>query len=151
MLATAWHVLGSYGGNGAEDVVQESFIAALTTEALPHGDLGSWLRSIVARKALDALRRVRRRAERPLPDLAAGEPELADATHPDAAVATLAVRAALARLSPADRAVLVLVDLDGHSMAEAALALETTNIGTRLRAVRARRKLARLLRGGPAS
>jgi len=32
-------------------------------------------------------------------------------------------------------------------MAEAAVALGTTNVGTRLRAVRARRKLARLLSG----
>jgi len=138
MLATAWHVLGRYGGNDAEDVVQEAFIAALTTDALPHGDVGAWLRSIAARKALDALRGARRRAEEPLDDRRAIATPPAD---------VLAVRQALARLSPADRAVLVLVDLEGHSMAEAAAVLGTTNVGTRLRAVRARRKLAQLLRG----
>jgi RNA polymerase sigma-70 factor (ECF subfamily) len=145
MLRTAWHVLGSYGGNDAEDVVQEAFIAALTTDALPHGDVGAWLRSIAARKALDAVRGAQRRAERPLPDPAAGEAEPA-AGSPDS-VETMAVRDALRKLSPADRAVLVLVDLHGHSMGEAAAALGVTNVGVRLRAVRARRKLARLLGG----
>ena len=151
MLRTAWHVLGSYGGNDAEDVVQEAFIAALTTEALPHGDVGAWLRSIAARKALDAVRGLRRRAERPLPDPGAGEPELAAGGSSSATFETLVVREALAALSPSDRAVLVLVDLDGHSMAEAAAALGATSVGTRLRAVRARRKLAKLLREGKGS
>jgi RNA polymerase sigma-70 factor, ECF subfamily len=143
MLRTAWHVLGSYGGNDAEDVVQEAFIAALTTEALPHGDVGAWLRSIAARKALDAARAARRRSEGPLEDPVAGSAGVS--------ADTLAVREALARLGPSDRAVLVLVDLEGHSMAEAAAALGTTNVGTRLRAVRARRKLAKLLRGAERS
>jgi len=150
MLATAWHVLGRYGGNDAEDVVQEAFIAALTTRALPDGDVGAWLRSIVARKALDAMRGVRRRSESPLPDPTRGDAGQDVAAPSSVGVATLAVREALARLSPSERAVLVLVDLEGHSMAEAALALGTTNVGTRLRAVRARRKLAHLLRGGRA-
>ena len=151
MLRVAWHVLGSYGGNDAEDAVQEAFIAALTTEALPRGDVGAWLRSITARKALDALRGVRRRLERPFPGPGAAEAELPAATGSGTSIETLAVREALARLSPSDRAVLVLVDLEGRSMAEAAEALGTTNVGTRLRAVRARRKLAKLLRGGEAS
>lgn len=148
MLRTAWHVLGSYGGNDAEDVVQEAFIAALTTDALPHGDIGAWLRAITARKALDAVRGARRRAEGPLPDPAQGEAEPAAGPGAAATVDRLAVRQALGRLSPADRAVLVLVDLEGRSMEEAAQALGTTNVGTRLRAVRARRKLAKLLRVG---
>ena len=131
MLRSAWHVLSRYGGSEAEDVVQEAFIAALTTDSLPHGDVGAWLRSIAVRTA-------RRRAEAPLLDQRTEEP---------ATVEVLAVREALARLSPSDRAVLVLVDLDGRSMAEAATVLGATVVGTRLRAVRARRKLAQLLRG----
>ncbi|MDX1388616.1 MAG: sigma factor, partial [Acidobacteriota bacterium] len=57
MLKTAWRVLGRYGGNEADDVVQEALIAALTTRALPTTDVGAWLRAITARKALDFLRR----------------------------------------------------------------------------------------------
>ena len=71
MVRTAWRVLGSYGDREADDVVQEAFIAALTTPALPAGDVGAWLRAIVARKALDSLRRVRRREEQPWPETGA--------------------------------------------------------------------------------
>jgi RNA polymerase sigma-70 factor (ECF subfamily) len=60
----------------------------------------------------------------------------------------LALRQCLARLSPTDRAVLTLVDLEGQTMAEAAEALGLTRVAIRLRAVRARRKLARLLHAG---
>lgn len=141
MLRAAWHVLGRYGGSDAEDVVQEAFISALTTPAPPHGDVGAWLRAIAVRKALDAVRSARRRAERPLPALDAGG-------RRDAADTVLSVRQALARLTVTERAILVLVDLEGHSMAEAAAALGVTNVGARLRAVRARRKLAKLLSGG---
>jgi RNA polymerase sigma-70 factor (ECF subfamily) len=148
MLRAAWHVLGRYGGDDAEDVVQEAFIAALTTQALPHGDVGAWLRAIATRKALDAARAVQRRAERPLPDPGAGDGEPVAAGTPAATIETLAVREALARLTPSDRAVLVLVDLEGFSMAEAAATLGTTNVGTRLRAHRARRKLAAMLDEG---
>ena len=142
MLRTARHVLGRYGGNDAEDAVQEAFIAALTTDALPRGDVGAWMRSIAARKALDAARARTRRSEEELTEAPAAAP-----SEPD----VLAVREALGRLSATDRAVLVLVDVEGRSMAEAAQALGTTNVGTRLRAVRARRKLARLLREGRTS
>jgi RNA polymerase sigma-70 factor (ECF subfamily) len=141
MLRTAWRVLGRYGGNDAEDVVQEAFIAALTTTAVPRGDVAAWLRAIAARKAVDAVRGAQRRAEDELVEVAA-VPATDD---------VLAVREALAKLSPSDRAVLVLVDLEGFSMEEAARVLGTTNVGTRLRAVRARRKLARQLEGGEGS
>jgi RNA polymerase sigma-70 factor (ECF subfamily) len=145
MVRAAWNVLGRYGGNEADDVVQEAFIAALTTPALPTGDVGAWLRAIAVRKALDSVRSLRRRDERSLPEAGAAERDVAvenPGTHAD----VLDVRAALARLSPGDRAVLVLVDLEGHSMAEAAAALGTTNVAVRLRALRARRRLAASLK-----
>jgi len=136
MVRTAWAVLGRYGGNEADDVVQEAFIAALTTPSLPSGNVGAWLRAITARKALDAARAAKRR----------GEEGLIDVPHHDASANdVLAVREGLARLAPADRAVLVLVDLEGRSMTEAASALGITNVAARLRAVRARRKLAKIL------
>lgn len=140
MLRTARSVLGRYDGSDAEDVVQEAFLAALTTAALPTGDLGAWLRAVTVRKALDAVRTRQRRAE---------VETIEDATGTNATVPTdvLAVRQALSRLSTSERAVLVLVDVEGRSMKEAATTLGTTSVAVRLRAVRARRKLARLLRG----
>jgi RNA polymerase sigma-70 factor (ECF subfamily) len=145
MVRTARRVLGRYLDGEGDDVVQEAFIAALTTPALPAGDVGAWLRAITARKALDSLRSAARRPAVGLPDpsvVAAG----GGAEDSGTRIEVLALRQALARLSPADRAVLTLVDLEGASMAEAAAALGVTYVAVRLRAVRARRKLARLLR-----
>jgi RNA polymerase sigma-70 factor (ECF subfamily) len=146
MVRTAWRVLGRYGGTEAEDVVQEAFIAALTTDALPHGDVGAWLRSIAARKALDTMRRTGRRQEQALPEEEEGEAELAAGQSPEQArLEVWTVRRGLALLSPSDRAVLTLVDLEGFSMAEAARMLGLTRVAIKLRAVRARRKLAKAL------
>ena len=147
MVRTARRVLGRYAHGDGEDVVQDAFIAALTPGALPRGDGGAWLRAVTARKALDALRGAARRGEQPLVFDAAGagaEPSIAAGARLD----VLALRQCLARLSPTDRAVLTLVDLEGQSMAEAAGALGLTRVAIRLRAVRARRKLARMLRAG---
>ncbi|HXV75805.1 MAG TPA: RNA polymerase sigma factor, partial [Candidatus Polarisedimenticolaceae bacterium] len=115
MIRTAWRVLGTYGARDADDVVQEAFIAALTTTALPRENLGAWLRAIVARKALDELRRKGRRGEQPLDGATT---RLAAEDRLGSRVEVLAVRRALARLSPADRALLTLVDLEGWSLAE---------------------------------
>jgi RNA polymerase sigma-70 factor (ECF subfamily) len=146
MARTAWRVLGRYGAAEAEDVVQEAFLAALTTDALPYGDVGAWLRSIAARKALDSMRRTGRRQEQGLPEEREGEAELAAGESPERSrLEVMTVRRGLEQLSAADRAVLTLVDLEGFSMAEAARALGLTRVAVKLRAVRARRKLAKAL------
>jgi RNA polymerase sigma-70 factor (ECF subfamily) len=143
MLRTAWRVLGRYGGTDAEDAVQDALVAALTTNALPSGDTGAWLRAIAARKALDLLRRSRRR----------GALEIDRSEEPMTggdAVDVIAARQALAALSATDRAVLTLVDLDGYTTVEAADALGLSRVAVRLRVSRARRKLRRLLEEGNA-
>jgi len=146
MVRTARNVLGRYGGNEADDVVQEAFIAALTTAALPTGDQGAWLRAITVRKALDSIRLARRRGEQPLPESDGAVAELERQGSASLPLDVLAVREGLRLVSPMDRAVLTLVDLEGRSMAETAAALGITNVAVRLRAVRARRKLAGVLR-----
>lgn len=138
-MRTARSILGRHGGTEAHDVVQEAFVAALVTQALPDRDVGAWLRSIAARKALDWLREATRRSEIATPEPLA--PRASVAVPAD----VIAVRSALARLAPIDRAVLTLVDLDGFSMAEAARALGSTTVAIKWRAVRARRKLRALL------
>ncbi len=140
MVRTAWSVLGRYGGSEADDVVQEAFIAALTTPALPRGgDVGAWLRAITARKALDWTRRSARRREQPLSET--GEGSAASPPADD----ILTLRTALAHLSPVDRAILVLADIEGRSMGEVAELLGLTRVAVKLRASRARRKLSRML------
>jgi len=144
MKRTAWSVLGRYGSTAADDVVQEALVAALTTSALPRGDVGAWLRSITARKALDWLRQLRQRREDPLPEAGAvTEPAAQDRV--ERVLDVLSLRRALATLSATDRAVLVLADVEGLSMAEVSQALGLTQIAVRLRASRARRKLRGLL------
>jgi RNA polymerase sigma-70 factor (ECF subfamily) len=146
MVRTAWSVLGNYGSTEADDVVQEAFVSALTTSALPHcDDVGAWLRAITARKALDWLRQTTRRREQPLPEPDEDAALTMTAGNPEATLDALTVRKALAVLAPVDRAVLVLADIEGHSMREVAETLGLTRVAVKLRASRARRKLARML------
>ena len=142
MLATARHVLGRVGRQEAEDAVQDALIAAWSTDALPTGDVGAWLRTIAVRKALDGRRRSRRLAEDPLPT----EEQVFPVPAKDA-LAGVALDRAFRELSAADRAVLVLVEVEGHSMTEAATSLGTTTMAVKWRAVRARRRLRALLTG----
>ena len=148
MLRTAWRVLGTYGSRDADDVVQEACIASLTTDALPKGNVGAWLRAIAARKALDELRRKGRRVEQPLPDADGDGKHLEAPDGLGGHLDVLTVRKALATLSATDRAVLTLVDLEGWPMAEAAKLLGLTHVAIKLRASRARRRLAGVIRGG---
>src|SRR5206468_10229610 len=104
MVRTAWNVAGRYAAAEAEGMVQEAFIAALTTSALPTGDVGAWLRSITARKALDGLRQEARRRESPLPEPGSGSLEPAASYGPATPLDVLSVRRALVKLSPLDRA-----------------------------------------------
>lgn len=148
MIRTAWRVSGRYAAAEADDVVQEALIAALTTDALPTGDVGAWLRAITVRKALDGLRQRARRGEQPLPEAGdSGGPAPLTAGDAETPGTVWSVRRALARLGPLDRAVLTLVDLEGFSMAEAARAVGSTTMAVKWRAVRARRKLKALLDG----
>ena len=141
MLRTARRVLARFGERDGEDAVQEALVAALTTAALPIGDVGAWLRAITVRKALDSIRRTKR-----LQEIAIEEDRPAPA---GGFVDAGTVRRALAKLSPQDRSVLVLIDLEGHSCAEAAKLLGSNRIAVKVRAHRARRKLAALLGAVP--
>jgi len=143
MVRTARSTLGRAAPGEAEDVVQEAWVAAFVTEHLPTGDVGAWLRAIVVRRALDALRARARRPEGPVAAAGEADPGAGDERR---RVAVLAVRQALSQLSPLDRATLVLADLEGRSMGDVAQLLGSTPVAVRLRASRARRKLARLLR-----
>ena len=146
MVRTAWRVLGAQGGLEPDVVVQEAFLAALTTDALHRGDVGEWLRSIVARKALDALRRSARRPEHPLGETLDNDPALATGDTAARQDDAITLRQVLGRLAPLDRTVLLLADVEGRSMAEIAETLGATRVAVKLRASRARRRLARMMR-----
>lgn len=146
MERTARSVLGRWGGAESDDVVQEALVAALTTTALPAGDVGAWLRAIVVRKALDQARRRARRAEDPIDPGDDRRPVASAGSGGPTAESAIAARQLLALLSPEDRAILVLADVEGRSMAEIAETLGSTRVAVKLRASRARRRLATRVR-----
>jgi len=131
----------------AVDIVQDAFVAA--HGALPRFDparsMRTWLTRIAVNKARDWRRRriVRRLISAVLPDAVAEVG--ADAPAVDAIVADRAelarVTAAIARLSPPLREVLVLRAIDGLSQAEAAEVLGVSEKAVETRLYRARGKL----------
>jgi RNA polymerase sigma-70 factor, ECF subfamily len=136
----------------AADAVQDALISAMRHASSFRGDakLSTWLHRIVVNACLD---RMRRRATHPtsaLPDddhapSAAGD----DFADRDTAAD---VQAALATLSPDQRAAIVLVDIEGYPVDEVAAMLEVPTGTVKSRCARGRVKLVPLLahlRGQP--
>jgi RNA polymerase sigma-70 factor, ECF subfamily len=129
----------------AADALQEAMISAFRRAGSFRGDsaVTTWLHRIVVNAALD---RMRRRAARPtaggdeevIESLAAGR----NASDPSSASDTaLDVNAALRRLVPDQQAALVLVDMLGYSVADAAEVLGVSQGTVKSRAARGRAKL----------
>lgn len=139
----------------AADGLQEGLIAAFRRAGSYRGEAAvtTWLHRIVVNACLDRLRAARVRRAEPLPedvdDLRPIRPTVGDAADPaDQSVATERrelVRAALGRLSQEQRAAVVLVDMEGYSVAETALILDCAEGTVKSRCSRARAKLAVLL------
>jgi RNA polymerase sigma-70 factor (ECF subfamily) len=130
----------------AADAVQEAFISAFRRAGAYRGDAAvtTWLHRIVVNACLDRLRR-EKTALRRAGDL--GELDLPDGHDRHASVeARLDVREALARLPEGQRMALVLVDMHGLSVAEAAAVLEVAEGTVKSRCFRGREALAAILR-----
>ncbi|NHI19527.1 RNA polymerase sigma factor SigM [Phycicoccus endophyticus] len=132
----------------AADALQEAFISAFRRAEGYRGDAAvtTWLHRIVVNSCLDRLRREKvpvRRAG----DL--GEVDLPDRhDHHGATETALVVRAALERLPEGQRLALVLVDMHGLSVAEAASVLGVAEGTVKSRCFRGREALAGMLRPG---
>ncbi|MEP6696734.1 MAG: RNA polymerase sigma factor SigM [Pseudonocardiales bacterium] len=132
----------------AADALQDALLSAFRAAGDFRGDAAvtTWLHRIVVNACLD---RVRRRQARPtvaLPEAGPDEP----ADRRDAIAeheVHLAVEAALAALSPEHRAAVVLVDVQGYSVAETAAILDIPVGTVKSRCARARARLAPLLAG----
>lgn len=133
-----------------EDLAQETFVKAW--RALDTFDRRApfehWISRIAVRVALDHLRREkRRRHEIALSDL--GEDALEwlhspdDARALDARDAAELLELALRELSPTDRVVITLLEIEERSVRDIAKTLGISSIAVRVRAVRARLKLRR--------
>ena len=126
----------------ASDCVQDAFISAFRRASSYRGDAAvtTWLHRIVVNACLDRLRRDKPTRELP-------EYELADRHDAHASVDTrLDVREALDRLPEGQRMALILVDMHGLSVAEAAEVLEVAEGTVKSRCSRGRDAMAELLR-----
>lgn len=150
-----WAVALRTTGNPEEasDALQDALISAYRRADSFRGDsaVTTWLHRIVVNASLDRLRRRSVRAWVPLPEEGAG-PALVDESRladPRAAAETsetvAEVRAALDTLPPDQRAAIVLVDLEGWSVEEAAKALDCPVGTVKSRCFRGRAKLAERL------
>ncbi|HWJ09425.1 MAG TPA: RNA polymerase sigma factor SigM [Nocardioides sp.] len=139
----------------AADGLQEGMIAAFRRAGSFRGEAAvtTWLHRIVVNACLDRLRAARVRRAEPLPedvdDLRPVRPTVGDAVDPaEQSVANerrTVVHAALRRLPDEQRAAVVLVDMEGYSVAEVALILDCAEGTVKSRCSRARVKLAVLL------
>ena len=131
----------------AADALQEALISAHRAAGTFRADaaVSTWLHRIVVNACLD---RVRRRQTRPtveLPEAGPGEP-----ADPHDRIAeretSLQIEAALGTLPVEQRAAIVLVDIEGFPVAEAAHLLGVAEGTVKSRCARGRARLATLLR-----
>lgn len=134
----------------AADALQEAYIAAFRRAHTFRGDaqVTTWLHRVVVNACLDRIRRNKVRAAEPLPedpDRAAELGVVDESTDLEAKERRTDVLAALARINADQRAALVLVDMEGYSVEEAAAILGCA-VGTiKSRCSRGRAKLVPLL------
>lgn len=145
LWAVALRTLGE--PDSAADALQEAMISAFRRAASYRGDAAvtTWLHRIVVNACLDQVRRQRVRATAPLPDHAA---QTAAPLTPDPAERLAdrdAVLDALRRLSQEQRHAVVLVDMEGYSVAEAAQMLGCAPGTVKSRCARGRARLLPML------
>jgi RNA polymerase sigma-70 factor (ECF subfamily) len=143
LWAVALRTLGN--PEDAADALQDALLSAYRAAATFRGGsaVTTWLHRIVVNACLDLARRKAVRPTQPLRD----EPAAA-ATAPDAIAGretSLAVTAALRTLPFDQAAAVVLVDVEGYSVAEVAQMLDVPSGTVKSRCARARARLAEQL------
>jgi RNA polymerase sigma-70 factor, ECF subfamily len=130
----------------AADALQDALLSAHRAAARFRGDsaVTTWLHRIVVNSCLDRIRRRKAQPTVPLPEEgpAWGAELAAPAVDHDT---VLVVRQALAQLPVDQRTAIVLVDLQGYSVAEVAAILEIAEGTVKSRCARGRARLAMLL------
>ncbi len=130
----------------AADALQDALISAFRAASSFRAEsrVTTWLHRIVVNACLDRIRRKQSRPTVPLPDTGPGEP-----ASPRDAIAEqdtrLAVQDALAALPEEQRAAIVLVDVEGYSVADTARLLGVAEGTVKSRCARGRARLAKLL------
>jgi RNA polymerase sigma-70 factor (ECF subfamily) len=135
----------------AADAVQDALLSAHRNAARFRGDsaVTTWLHRIVVNACLDRIRRRQAHPTVPLPDGNRAEDGPPGAPEPAAPVqdhdTALVVREALAALPAEQRAALVLVDVQGYAVAEAAEILGVAEGTIKSRCARGRARMAVVL------
>ncbi|PRW63488.1 RNA polymerase sigma factor SigM [Actinopolyspora mortivallis] len=130
----------------AADALQEAMISAFRNAGSFRSEsrVTTWLHRIVVNACLDRMRRQRVRATVPLADSGPAEP-----AHPHDTIAEhdtrMVVDQALSRIPEEQRAAVVLVDVEGYPVSEAARMLGAAEGTVKSRCARGRLKLAQLL------
>jgi RNA polymerase sigma-70 factor, ECF subfamily len=145
MWAVALRTLGD--PDEAADAVQDAFVSAYRKAATFRGEAAvtTWLHRIVVNACLD---RMRRKSVRPVADDELIEAAERESPLPDQTVereVSMEVSAALKRLPADQRAALVLVDMMGYSVEDAAQVLGVPSGTVKSRCARGRAKLAPIL------
>jgi RNA polymerase sigma-70 factor, ECF subfamily len=144
LWAVAVRTLGN--PEDAADAVQDALINAFRRAPTFRGEsaVSTWLHRIVVNACLDRVRRRQARPTVPLPETGPGEP----VTPRDAMSereTRLVVQRALAELSDDQRVPILLVDVEGYSVAETAQLLGIAEGTVKSRCARGRAKLAKVL------
>ncbi len=135
----------------AADAVQDALLSAFRRASTFRGDaqVTTWLHRIVVNACLDGMRRRKAKPSDPLPDeqdrsmaLSSEEPA---GYLPEVSDRRADVLAALMQLSDEQRAALVLVDMEGYTVDEAADMLDCAPGTVKSRCSRGRARLAPLL------
>jgi RNA polymerase sigma-70 factor (ECF subfamily) len=135
----------------AADALQEAMVSAFRRAGSFRGDaqVTTWLHRIVVNSCLDLLRRRTSKATSPLPETEDRIPELAHRGRADdpaeVSERRADVLAALNQLTPEQRSALVLVDMEGYSVEEAAQILDCAPGTVKSRCSRGRARLVPLL------
>lgn len=127
----------------AADALQDAFISAFRAAATfrAESQVTTWLHRIVVNACLDRVRRKQARPTVPLPEAGPGEPMTTRDAMSDRET-RLVVRKALDELSEEQRLPIVLVDVEGYSVAETARMLGIAEGTVKSRCARGRAKLA---------
>jgi RNA polymerase sigma-70 factor (ECF subfamily) len=134
----------------AADALQEAYISAFRRADSFRGDaqVTTWLHRVVVNACLDRLRRIKVRAVEPMPEDLDRAAEFATSGAGDPLEVKeqqSVVAAALAQLNSDQRAALVLVDMEGYSVDEAAQLLGCAPGTIKSRCARGRARLVPLL------
>lgn len=139
----------------AADALQDAYISAFRRAGSFRGEslVTTWLHRVVVNACLDRLRVLKSRAAQPLPEdvdrttMLPADPRLRPEEVVDAEHDRDVVTAALAQINTDQRAALVLVDMQGYSVDEAAAILGCAPGTVKSRCARGRAKLLPLLAG----